>query len=142
MKRHGIDVVLMDLQVAPRVLDRPSYPAMEKLIADAADDEQIGLFRRFALMHYWDASHASGASPMVGPDGLHMTDAGYRCLAADLGFAALEANWRTGGETRASRAKPTRTRLRGCGRDPAGYDEFHARAPAVPMRRNDAKPFN
>ncbi|HVH81603.1 MAG TPA: SGNH/GDSL hydrolase family protein, partial [Stellaceae bacterium] len=33
LKRNGIDVVLMDLQVAPRVLDRTAYPAMERLIA-------------------------------------------------------------------------------------------------------------
>jgi lysophospholipase L1-like esterase len=100
LKRHGIDVVLMDLQVAPRVLDRSSYPVMEKLIADTADDAQVGLFRRFALMRHWQASHASDALPMVGPDGLHMTDAGYRCLAADLA-AALEANWRA--ETKLAR---------------------------------------
>src|SRR5262249_40943016 len=41
LKRQGIDVVLMDLQVAPRVLDRASYPLMEKLIADTADQEQV-----------------------------------------------------------------------------------------------------
>lgn len=93
MKRSGIDVVLMDLQVAPRVLDRTAYPAMQALIADTATREQVGLFRRFALMRYWQDSHAADAAPMVGADGLHMTDAGYGCLAVDLA-AALESNWR------------------------------------------------
>jgi hypothetical protein len=37
LKRAGIDVVLMDLQYAPRVLDRSSYPAMEDLIADSGE---------------------------------------------------------------------------------------------------------
>lgn len=100
LKRHGIDVVLMDLQVAPRVLDRASYPVMEQLIADTADAEQVGLFRRFALMRHWATNRAPDALPMVGPDGLHMTDAGYHCLAAGLA-AALEANWRA--ETKLAR---------------------------------------
>ena len=93
MKRDGIDVVLMDLQVAPRVLDRSGYPTMEQIIADTADGEHVGLFRRFALMRYWQTSHAADAPAMVGADGLHMTDAGYECLAKNLA-AALEANWR------------------------------------------------
>ena len=29
---------------------------------------------------------------MIGPDGLHMTDAGYSCLAAELA-KAIAANW-------------------------------------------------
>ena len=92
LTKNGSDVVLMDLQVAPRVLDRTAYQAMESLIADTADREHVGLFRRFALMRHWQAAHPADAPPMVGPDGLHMTDAGYGCLAANLA-AALEANW-------------------------------------------------
>ena len=109
LKRNGIDVVLMDLQYAPRVLDRSAYPAMEDLVADTADREHVGLFRRFALMRYWQRSHAPDAPAMVGADGLHMTDAGYGCLAADLA-AALEANWRS--ETKLAQrahAPPTRS---------------------------------
>ena len=93
LKRNGIDVVLMDLQYAPRVLDRSGYQAMEELIADTADHAHVGLFRRFALMRFWQRSHAADAPAMLGADSLHMTDAGYGCLAADLA-AALEANWR------------------------------------------------
>jgi lysophospholipase L1-like esterase len=93
MKRAGIDVVLMDLQDAPRVVERPAYPAMQDLIAETADATHVGLFRRFALMRYWERSHPADAPAMVGDDGLHMTDAGYGCLAADLA-ASIEANWR------------------------------------------------
>jgi lysophospholipase L1-like esterase len=138
LKRNGIDVVLMDLQLAPRVLDRISYPLMEKLIADTADGEHVGLFRRFALMGYWQASHAPDALPMVGPDGLHMTDAGYHCLAADLA-AALDANWLA--ETKLAR------RAHAASDAVAGLRASSAvRAPDVPppgsLRRNDATPFN
>ena len=69
LKRNGIDVVLMDLQYAPRVIERRSYPAMEDLVADTADREHVGLFRRFALMRYWQSSHAPDAPAMVGADG-------------------------------------------------------------------------
>jgi hypothetical protein len=65
---------------------------MERLIADTAEKEQVGLFWRFLLTRYWGSSAPSGALPMVGSDGLHMTDAGYHCLAARLA-TALEANW-------------------------------------------------
>jgi acyl-CoA thioesterase I len=94
LKRGGGDVVLMDLQYAPRVLARPAYAAMERLIAEAAAAGDVGLFRRFALMRHWRAERRPGAAPAVGPDGLHMTDFGYACLAAELADA-LAANWRT-----------------------------------------------
>lgn len=95
LKDAGIDVILMDLQYAPRVLDRPSVNTMEDLIADAANDAHVGLFRRFALMRYWQRVHPAEAATTIGADGLHMTDAGYGCLADQLA-AALEANWLSG----------------------------------------------
>ena len=93
MQKNGIDVVLMDLQYAPRVLDRPSYATMQDLIAETADRAHAGLFRRFSLMRYWQRAHTPDEPAMVGGDGLHMTDAGYGCLAIELA-GALEANWR------------------------------------------------
>ena len=136
MKRNGIDVVLMDLQVAPRVLDRTSYAAMETLIADTANREQVGLFRRFALMRYWQASHPADAPAMVGADGLHMTDAGYGCLAADLA-AALEANWQSEHKL-AQREHAAPDAVAGL---PA-RSSAHSPETTEPMRRNDATPFN
>jgi acyl-CoA thioesterase I len=87
--RESGDVVLMDMQYAPRVLARPAYPAMERLIADTAKRERVGLFQRFAIMRYWHTTEAGGP-PMVGPDGLHMNDRGYGCLAADLAEAIAD----------------------------------------------------
>ena len=138
MKSNGIDVVLMDLQYAPKVVERPATPTVEALIADAADRGHVGLFRRFALMRYWQSSHAADAPAMVGADGLHMTDAGYGCLAADLA-AALVANWRA--ETKlAQRAHTATDSVAGLQTHPA-TGRAVAR-PAGEMRRNDAIPFN
>jgi acyl-CoA thioesterase I len=89
----GSDVVLMDLQYAPRVLARPGYMVMERLIADSAEADRVGLFRRFELMRYWHDAPSNEVPPMVGSDGLHMTDRDYHCLAAELA-EALAANWR------------------------------------------------
>ena len=74
----------MDLQYAPRVLARPGHVIMERLIADAAKSERVGLFQRFELMRYWQDAPPADAVAMIGPDGLHMTDRGYGCLAAEL----------------------------------------------------------
>ena len=94
MKESGIDVVLMDLQYAPRVLARPAYAEMERLIADLARGTKVGLFRRFEIMKEWDHTEQLAPASSVGPDGLHMTDAGYACLANQLA-EALASNWRS-----------------------------------------------
>ncbi len=96
LKQSGSDVMLMDLQYAPRVIARPAYAEMEQLIANAAKSGQVGLFRRFEMMQQWQAAQPADAprmaDAMVGPDGLHMTDRGYFCLAANLA-EALAGNW-------------------------------------------------
>ncbi|HZK90871.1 MAG TPA: GDSL-type esterase/lipase family protein [Stellaceae bacterium] len=137
LTRNGIDVVLMDLQYAPRVLERGAYPAMESLVAEIADRARVGLFRRFALMRYWQRSHSPEAPTMVGADGLHMTDAGYGCLAADLA-GALEANWRAEVKL-AHRERRISSAVAGLPRAPVNSSTLDSHGI---MRRNDAVPFN
>jgi len=96
LKESGSDVVLMDLQYAPRVLARPAYAEMEQLIATVAERTRIGLFRRFEIMRYWQAAEQADVPKMVGPDGLHMTDRSYGCLADGLA-EGLAQNWRAQG---------------------------------------------
>ena len=92
LKLSGADVVLMDLQYAPRILERRATAAMEQLIAEIAQHAEVGLFRRFAVMQYWRTVQPPETPAMIGADGLHMSDAGYSCLAAELA-KALVANW-------------------------------------------------
>jgi acyl-CoA thioesterase I len=92
MKERGIDVVLMDLQYAPRVLARPASAEMERLIAKMARVSQVGLFRRFEIMREWYHTQQLAPAAVIGPDGLHMTDASYGCLANQLA-EALAWNW-------------------------------------------------
>lgn len=94
MKERGIEVVLMDLQYAPRVLARPASAEMERLLAELAKRTQVGLFRRFEIMQEWDRTQQLAPATLIGPDGLHMTDASYGCLANRLAVA-LASNWRS-----------------------------------------------
>ena len=109
LKGSGSDVVLMDMQYAPRVLARPAYAEMEQLIAAAAERAGIGLFRRFEIMRYWETAQQQADAPkMIGPDGLHMTDRSYACLASRLA-EGLARNWQ------AERAMPPPTAARVAG---------------------------
>jgi acyl-CoA thioesterase-1 len=94
LKERRIDVVLMDLQYAPRVLARPAVAEMERLLVDIANRTQVGLFRRFAIMEEWEHTRQLTPDSAIGADGLHMTDVGYGCLADQLA-EALTANWRS-----------------------------------------------
>jgi lysophospholipase L1-like esterase len=92
LKESGIDLVLMDLQYAPRVLARPAAAEMERLIAQLAHHAHVGLFRRFEIMQEWDHTRQLAPAALIGADGLHMTDASYGCLANQLA-EALALNW-------------------------------------------------
>ena len=92
MKEDGIDIILMDLQYARRVLARPAWGEMERVIGEIAHSNHVGLFRRFEIMQEWDHTQQLAPAAMIGPDGLHMTDASYGCLASQLG-EALAWNW-------------------------------------------------
>jgi acyl-CoA thioesterase-1 len=92
MKEYGIDIVLMDLQYARRVLARPAWGEMERIIRDIARSNHVGLFRRFEIMQEWERTQQLAPAAMISPDGLHMTDASYGCLASQLA-EALAWNW-------------------------------------------------
>ena len=95
IQERGIDLILMDLQYAPRVLARPAWGEMEQIIDETARRAHVGLFRRFEIMREWDHLQLAPMA-MIGPDGLHMTDVSYGCLARQLA-AALARNWRSRG---------------------------------------------
>jgi acyl-CoA thioesterase I len=92
MKEDGIDIILMDLQYARRVLARPAWGEMERVIEEIAHSNHVGLFHRFEIMQEWDHTQQLAPAAMIGPDGLHMTDASYGCLANQLA-EALAWNW-------------------------------------------------
>jgi len=91
LREAGADVVLMDMQFAPRVLEKPETPGMEDQIALAAKEANVDLFNRFALMRNWHEIRHMPFDAFVSPDGLHMNDWSYACVAKLLGAAIAEA---------------------------------------------------
>lgn len=80
----GADVIVIDSQRVPedRDLDfirgrNPALGAFAALTAMEAGRIGYGVFNRFETMAGWNALDDGG----VGPDGLHLNDAGYACWA-------------------------------------------------------------
>jgi lysophospholipase L1-like esterase len=91
MKAVGADVVLIDPQYAPKVLAKPHARTAVGLIAAAAATDGVELFRRFDLMLHWREVVGLPFSAFLDPDGLHMNDWSYGCLAKALGIAVADA---------------------------------------------------
>lgn len=85
------DIVLIDSQYAPKVLAKPNIHGMISLMAKTARDEGTGLFRRFAIMRHWREKEHIPFEAILSPDGLHMNDWSYGCIAKLLGRAIAEA---------------------------------------------------
>jgi acyl-CoA thioesterase-1 len=87
----GSDVVLIDPQFAPKVIAKPEARHMVELIATTAKQEDVDLFRRFDVMKRWSEVDHMAFETFVAPDGLHMNDWSYACMAKGLGLAIAEA---------------------------------------------------
>jgi lysophospholipase L1-like esterase len=91
LKATGADLVLIDPQYAPRVLAKAETPDMVSQIAALAQEENVDLFRRFAVMRAWNQEQHRSFDVFVSPDKLHMNDWGYACWANLLAGAIVDA---------------------------------------------------
>jgi lysophospholipase L1-like esterase len=91
IRATGADVVLIDPQFAPKVIAKPDAKHMVDLIALTAKQESVDLFPRYAVMKHWYEVDHLGFTTFVSPDGLHMNDWSYACLAKGLSMAISEA---------------------------------------------------
>lgn len=80
----GIEMILMDLPWLPREGRYPHYDDYRAVLTKTAQDQGISLFPRYAMMKGWSNSRQFTPEELVGMDGLHLVDAGYRCLALRL----------------------------------------------------------
>jgi hypothetical protein len=103
LKRGGADVVLIDLQYAPKVLAHSGCDGMVSLISGAAKSEHVSVFHRFELMRHWYFVEHLPFETFISPDGLHMNDWSYGCLAKALAIAIAQA----ASEPTATAAGPT-----------------------------------
>jgi acyl-CoA thioesterase I len=92
LKATGADVVLIDPQYAPKVLARDhDAQGMVRLIGAETKVGDIGLFQRFAIMRHLREVDGIPFETMLSPDGLHMNDWSYGCVARLLGIAIADA---------------------------------------------------
>jgi acyl-CoA thioesterase I len=91
LKAIRTDVILIDPQFAPKVIAKSEAEAMVAQISATAKEQSVDLFRRFAMMKRWYQTDHMPFDAFVSPDGLHMNDWSYACLAKWLGTAIVEA---------------------------------------------------
>ena len=93
LRAAGADVVLLGPQPVARPDWERALAPVRGLLRDVATASATPLLSRHRLMSHWLVSGRFPPDSLLGPDGLHMTDASYRCLAeriADL-FPASDA---------------------------------------------------
>jgi acyl-CoA thioesterase I len=91
LKAIKTDIVLLDSQYAPKVLAKQDIYGMLDLMRSIASEEKLGLFRRFAIMQHWNEVENISFQTSLSPDGLHMNDWSYGCIAKLLGNALTDA---------------------------------------------------
>lgn len=91
LRRAHADVVLMDAQYAPKVLAKPDAPGMVALIRSAAEAAGVGVFRRWDIMRKWREVDGLSFATLLAPDGLHMNDWSYGCVAKLLALSIADA---------------------------------------------------
>jgi acyl-CoA thioesterase I len=103
IRATGADIVLIDPQFAPKVIAKRDAERMVALISSTAKRENVDLFRRFEVMRHWRDVGQLAFETFVSPDGLHMNDWSYACMAKGLGNGIAEAAQRAMVSAAASR---------------------------------------
>lgn len=91
LRAIGADVVLIDPQYVPKVIEKPDAERMVDYMAATAKRENVDLFRRYDVMKRWVQVDHMTFDSFVVPDGLHLNDWSYACMAKGLGAAIAEA---------------------------------------------------
>jgi hypothetical protein len=82
----------MGPQNAPRYVAAPQRREYTEHMLLLSRLHDAPIFPRFRIMSHWTATGAFRAEEIVAPDGLHMTDASYYCLARLLARTIVSAN--------------------------------------------------
>jgi len=91
LKSANIDVVLINLQFAPKILAKDDAEGMVALIDATAKELNVAVFRRFSVMRRWHDENRLPFETFVTADGLHLNDWGYACWAKSLSVAIADA---------------------------------------------------
>lgn len=77
----GIDIMLMGPQYAPRFEKAANRMAYIRHLRDIATLKSVPFFPRYQIMQHWIKTGQFTMAAMIDPDGLHLTDRSYECLA-------------------------------------------------------------
>ncbi len=91
LKAIKTDVILINPQYAPRVIAKAEIDHMNQVIVAAANNGNVNLFDRFAVMRHWRVDQGMPFGEFLSPDELHMNDWSYACIAKLLAGAIAEA---------------------------------------------------
>jgi acyl-CoA thioesterase-1 len=91
LKAQDTDVIVIDPQVAPKVIANPRTEPLVELLAASAKKENVAYFHRFALMRQWSEIAHLPFEQFLSPDGIHMNDWSYACMAKLLAAAIADA---------------------------------------------------
>ncbi len=108
LKATGADVILVNAQYAPKIITKPGIEHSLDVIAATARDAEVGLFDRFALMRHWRETLGIPFEAFLSPDGLHMNDWSYACVAKVLADAITDGARLPVATARMPPASPTR----------------------------------
>ncbi len=89
MRAAGIEVLLMDLQYAPRVTEVPAHERMLEHFDSLGARNHVAVFHRYAVMRWWADRMRTDYVTMLSSDGLHLNDRSYGCLAERLADAIV-----------------------------------------------------
>jgi acyl-CoA thioesterase I len=81
LKAAGVDVILMDPQYSPAMMQRPNAAAMVRMLHNVAQANNVPVFRRYAIMSHWRTVENVPFDRFIVKDGLHMNDWSYHCIA-------------------------------------------------------------
>lgn len=84
LQAAGIDVVLMTPQYAPSFNRQQRNLLHVEAIRSAGRQAGVAVFRRFEIMQYWLSSGQMTLDEMLSPDGLHLNDLSYSCVANQM----------------------------------------------------------
>jgi lysophospholipase L1-like esterase len=91
LRAIGADVILLDLQYTPAMLEKETTAGMLDLIDAQGRKNQINVFHRYELMKHWHESQNLAFDVFGVEDGLHMNDWGYDCFARNFAAALADA---------------------------------------------------
>jgi lysophospholipase L1-like esterase len=90
LKASGTDVILVNPQYAPKILAKPDAERSVDVITATARDSEVGLFNRWVVMRHWVDDEKMPFDHFLSPDGLHLNDWSYGCIARLLAVAILD----------------------------------------------------